>query len=135
VLLFFVVVAPLNSQKQDREKDSAQLQHIALPSTYRRIEVFQLSTSFRAATRIVSLPLEAQIPDGHLLVKNRFAGVNASDINFSKGRYFTGNSSLPFPAGFEAVGSVVAVGKGVDGEPPLASFLNNENVCCAAWSH
>lgn len=47
-----------------------------------------------------------------------YAGVNASDVNFSSGRYFSGKnqdltSSLPFDVGFEAVGIIAAVGESV----------------------
>ena len=55
------------------------------------------------------------------------AGVNASDVNFTSGRYFgikEATRRLPFPAGFEAVGAVAAVGPGVSGE----HFSNND--CC-----
>ncbi|KAI8532824.1 hypothetical protein RHMOL_Rhmol11G0244600 [Rhododendron molle] len=54
----------------------------------------------------------------HVLVKIIYAGVNASDVNFSSGRYFSGNnndldSRLPYDAGFEAVGIIAAVGDSV----------------------
>ena len=49
-----------------------------------------------------------------------WAGVNASDVNFTAGRYFgsikESESRLPFDAGFEAVGVIAAVGEGVPGE-------------------
>ena len=48
------------------------------------------------------------------------AGVNASDVNYSSGRYFGSPEEsaklLPFDAGFEAVGVVAAVGPNVTGE-------------------
>lgn len=48
-----------------------------------------------------------------------WAGINASDINFTAGRYFgsvkESEKRLPFNAGFEAVGIVAAVGEGVSG--------------------
>ncbi|PWA79250.1 Alcohol dehydrogenase, C-terminal [Artemisia annua] len=55
---------------------------------------------------------------GHVLLKIIYAGVNASDVNFSSGSYFSGSkkeisSRLPFDAGFEGVGLVAAVGDGV----------------------
>ena len=54
---------------------------------------------------------------GEVLIERRYTGVNASDVNFSAGRYFGGAkqaaSKLPFDAGFESVGVVAAVGGGV----------------------
>lgn len=44
--------------------------------------------------------------------RRAYAGINASDVNYSAGRYFgstaTAEAKLPFPAGFEAVGAVAA---------------------------
>lgn len=56
---------------------------------------------------------------GQVVVRRAFAGVNASDVNFTSGRYFGSPEEsaklLPFDAGFEAVGVVAAVGPGVKG--------------------
>ncbi len=53
-------------------------------------------------------------------MRRAYAGVNASDVNFTSGRYFgspeQSAKQLPFYAGFEAVGVVAAVGEGVKGE-------------------
>jgi NADPH:quinone reductase-like Zn-dependent oxidoreductase len=47
------------------------------------------------------------------------AGINASDVNYTAGRYFGGGvaaeKKLPFDAGFESVGVVAALGPGVSG--------------------
>lgn len=47
-----------------------------------------------------------------VIVRNRFLGINASDINFTAGRY---NPSLqpPFDAGFEGLGIIEQVGSNV----------------------
>ncbi len=88
-----------------------------------------MSTDFRAATRIVSepLPVVGALPPGRVLVRRAFAGVNASDVNYTAGRYFGSSAAaearLPFDAGFEAVGVVAAVGAGVAGAP----------LPCLAW--
>ncbi|XP_068951072.1 prostaglandin reductase 3 isoform X2 [Petaurus breviceps papuanus] len=74
-----------------------------------KLVVTQLSPNFREA---VTLLRDSPVPlpgDGDLLVRNRFVGVNASDINFSAGRYNT-SVKLPFDAGFEGIGEVVALG-------------------------
>ncbi|KAL9327452.1 hypothetical protein ACSQ67_008097 [Phaseolus vulgaris] len=80
--------------------------------------VHTLTHNFRNATSIVRTPLKLPIKPKHVLVKIIYAGVNASDVNFSSGRYFGGNnndtaSRLPFDAGFEAVGIIAAVGDSV----------------------
>ena len=79
----------------------------------------RLSTNFREATRIVRQPLQLAAPKGAVLMRRVWAGINASDINFTAGRYFGSvqetQKRLPFNAGFEAVGVVAAVGPGVTG--------------------
>lgn len=55
-------------------------------SSTRVIEVHRLSTDFRAATRIVRRPLPAALPAGSVLIRRLYAGINASDVNFSAGR-------------------------------------------------
>lgn len=79
----------------------------------------RLSTDFREATRITQQPLQLTAPKGSVLMRRVWAGVNASDINYTAGRYFgsvqESERRLPFYAGFEAVGVVAAVGQGVTG--------------------
>ncbi|XP_021625824.1 prostaglandin reductase-3 isoform X2 [Manihot esculenta] len=92
--------------------------NLQLPQSFEKIVVHALSHNFRNATSIVRTPLQLPIEPHQVLVKVVYAGVNASDVNFSSGRYFTGNnkdvgSRLPFDAGFEAVGIVAALGKSV----------------------
>lgn len=69
---------------------------------------------------MLSAALPSSIPAGHVLIRVAYAGVNASDVNFSAGRYQASiaeaQASLPFDAGFEAVGAVAAVGPQVTGE-------------------
>ncbi|XP_021731736.1 prostaglandin reductase-3-like [Chenopodium quinoa] len=91
---------------------------LKLPQSFEKIVVHTLNHNFRAATRIQRTPLGLPIKQHHVLVKILYAGVNASDVNFSSGRYFSGNSrdlagKLPFDAGFEAVGIIAAVGDSV----------------------
>ncbi|XP_072460185.1 prostaglandin reductase 3 isoform X5 [Notamacropus eugenii] len=74
-----------------------------------KLVVTQLSPNFKEA---VTLLRDCPVPlpgDGDLLVRNRFVGVNASDINFSAGRY-DASLKLPFDLGFEGIGEVVALG-------------------------
>lgn len=89
-----------------------------LPQSFEKVIVHTLSHKFRNATRIVSMPLRLPIKPHHVLVKIIYAGVNASDVNFSSGRYFSGKDkdegpNLPFDAGFEGVGIIAAVGDSV----------------------
>lgn len=56
-------------------------------SSTRVVEVQRLSTDFRAATRVVQRALPASLPPGSVLIRRLFAGVNASDVNYSAGRW------------------------------------------------
>jgi NADPH:quinone reductase-like Zn-dependent oxidoreductase len=94
-----------------------------VPDAYRRVVVHRLTSDFAAATRIVSAPTPAP-KRGEVLIERRWTGVNASDVNFTAGRYFGGAKKaaalLPFDAGFESVGVVAALGPGVaDAHPEL----------------
>ena len=103
----------------------------------------RLSNDFREATRVVSQALPSSIPAGHVLLRLAFAGVNASDVNFSSGRYHASveqaQASLPFDAGFEAVGAVAAVGPQVSGTPhaplPESCLLPFGNMRCRPKFH
>jgi len=75
---------------------------------YRKLVATSFSTKFREVVKIQSLPIP--VPgQGQLLVRNRFLGINASDINFTAGRYDP-RAKLPLDLGFESVGEVAAVG-------------------------
>lgn len=81
-----------------------------LPATYRKLIATHHSRDFRAVARIVDVPLPAPGPF-EVVIKNLFAGVNASDVNIAAGVYLS--STLPFDLGVEAVGEVVARGEKV----------------------
>ncbi|VVB00619.1 unnamed protein product [Arabis nemorensis] len=87
-----------------------------LPQSFEKTIVHTLSHNFRNATRIVRAPLKLPIGPHQVLLKILYAGVNASDVNFSSGRYFSQNDGpkLPFDAGFEGVGLIAAVGEAVE---------------------
>jgi hypothetical protein len=61
-----------------------------LPPAFRKIVVEKLSTNFREATKVHSVKLDTAIPSTSVIVKNAFAGINASDINFTAGLYLPG---------------------------------------------
>ncbi|MEE6464646.1 hypothetical protein FKM82_006316 [Ascaphus truei] len=81
----------------------------SIPSFMKKLVVTKLSPDFRQA---VTLLPSAPVPvpgDGDLLIRNRFVGINASDVNYSSGRY-DHSVRPPFDAGFEGIGEVVALG-------------------------
>ncbi|KAL2917089.1 hypothetical protein HK105_203153 [Polyrhizophydium stewartii] len=86
-----------------------------LPETYRKYVVHTLSSDFRQATRLETHQLKdliAKLGPKLVVVRNKHLGINASDINFTSGRYDT-RVKPPFDCGFEALGEVVATGPGV----------------------
>jgi NADPH-dependent curcumin reductase CurA len=83
---------------------------MSLPDKFRKLEVINPGPDFRKATRIVEVDVPRLQPD-EILVRNRYAGVNASDPVFSSGGY--GHTQTPFDIGIESAGEVVAVGSGV----------------------
>ncbi|XP_006346421.1 uncharacterized protein [Solanum tuberosum] len=91
---------------------------LQIPHSFEKVVVHTLSHNFRSATRIVRTELRLPLKADHVLLKVIYAGVNASDVNFSSGRYFSGNgkditSLLPLDSGFEAVGIIAAIGDAV----------------------
>ncbi|KAJ3676992.1 hypothetical protein LUZ60_002716 [Juncus effusus] len=93
--------------------------NINIPNSFEKIVVHTLSHNFRNATKIIRTQLKLPIDPNFALVKVLYAGVNASDVNFSSGSYFGGkgkeaSARLPFDAGFEAVGIVASVGNAVN---------------------
>nr|XP_033785336.1 prostaglandin reductase 3 [Geotrypetes seraphini] len=81
----------------------------AIPATMKKLVVTKLSPNFRQA---VTLQAGVPVPvpgDGDLLVRNRFVGINASDINYTSGRYDP-SVKPPFDVGFEGIGEVVGLG-------------------------
>lgn len=80
-----------------------------IPATYRKLVVHTRTQKFREATQITKSDLPGPAPD-QLLVKTSYVGVNASDINFTAGRYSGWAQQLPSGCGFEGLGVVVSVG-------------------------
>ena len=87
----------------------------------RKLVVKTLTSNFREAIEVQSCALP-KLDEKHVLIRNRVVGVNASDVNYSAGKYSPGTPP-PFDAGFEAIGEVVAVGKKV------SSALIGQAVC------
>eukprot|EP01087_Luapelamoeba_hula_P008622 TRINITY_DN2169_c0_g1_i1.p1 TRINITY_DN2169_c0_g1~~TRINITY_DN2169_c0_g1_i1.p1 ORF type:complete len:362 (-),score=53.49 TRINITY_DN2169_c0_g1_i1:67-1110(-) len=81
-------------------------------ATFNKLVVHTLGNDFRSATRVESVPIPTDPPaPKHVRVRVHYAGVNASDINFTNGKYAPGTKP-PFDCGFEAVAQVIAVGEG-----------------------
>lgn len=80
----------------------------SIPSSMKKLVVTKLSQDFRSAVSLQTVPVPTP-GDEDLLVKNRFVGINASDINYSAGRYDP-SVRPPFDAGFEGLGEVVGLG-------------------------
>ena len=75
----------------------------------RKLVVHTLTPKFREGTRIVRVPAPPAIGPSDVLVRMHWAGINASDVNASAGRYRPGVQP-PFDIGFEGVGLVEGVG-------------------------
>ncbi|MCB9450773.1 MAG: zinc-binding dehydrogenase [Anaerolineaceae bacterium] len=82
-----------------------------LPKTYRKVVAARFTNDFQEAAEIVEVPMP-QPATNEILVRNRYAGVNATDVNISAGSY-TPHAQPPLDLGAEAVGEVVAVGEDV----------------------
>ncbi|XP_072317073.1 prostaglandin reductase 3-like [Eucyclogobius newberryi] len=80
----------------------------AIPGAMKKLVVTELSPRFREAVALqtVAVPTPG---NEELLVRNRFVGINASDINYSAGRYDP-TVKPPFDAGFEGIGEVIGLG-------------------------
>jgi len=82
-----------------------------MSGTYRKLVAQQYTRDFRSAGEVIEVPVPTPGP-GQLLMKNKYGGVNASDVNISGGVYFS-DGVFPFDLGCESIGEVVAVGDGV----------------------
>ncbi|AEV86389.1 NADPH:quinone reductase [Actinoplanes sp. SE50] len=65
---------------------------------------------------IADAPIPSPGP-GELLIKVSAAGINFVDCSYARGT-FAGGPAVPYVAGIEAAGAVVALGPGVTGPPP-----------------
>lgn len=74
---------------------------------------------FRQSTHIETCPYPTSIKPTEVVVRNVFAGINASDINFTAGTYKKGVQP-PFDCGFESIGRIVQCGEGVAAKYGLA---------------
>ncbi len=80
---------------------------LSMPVSFKKVVITQETHVFRRAARVVEVPasvLEAEAAAGKVIVKNLYCGINASDVNFSAGKY---GLHPPMDAGFEGCGLVV----------------------------
>ncbi|CEP13821.1 hypothetical protein [Parasitella parasitica] len=85
------------------------------PKNFRKLQAFEVGNDFSKVTKIVSVnynDLIQNLKHNNVIVKNFYVGINASDINFTNGKYIP-DIKPPFDVGFEALGEIVAVGAGV----------------------
>ncbi|KAF6251901.1 subtilase family-domain-containing protein [Scenedesmus sp. NREL 46B-D3] len=100
-----------------------------LPKSYSKLQVAKLSVNFAEAVQRVQAPtpLPEQLPAGHVLVRRLFVGINASDVNYTSGRYHgsaaAAKAALPYDAGFESVGIVVAAAPDAAAALPVGSAV------------
>ncbi|CAD2219559.1 NADPH2:quinone reductase [Angomonas deanei] len=84
-----------------------------MSKTYKQIIAHTISPDFRNSVKIVQTAFPDALHQNEVLLKNIFVGINASDVNFVNGKYKP-DVQAPFAVGFEAVGEVVEVHKGID---------------------
>jgi len=78
-----------------------------MSTTYKKIVAHKISSDFRAITTVEQAILPSPKPD-EIVIRNYYLGINASDINYTNGRYT--RVKPPFDTGLESMGKVVAVG-------------------------
>ncbi|KAG1122140.1 hypothetical protein G6F42_011759 [Rhizopus arrhizus] len=91
---------------------------MSAPTTFRKIQALEIGNDFNKVTKVVSVnykDLIQNLKPNSVVVKNFYVGVNASDINYTNGKYTPGIKP-PFDVGFEALGEIVAVGSNVSKE-------------------
>ena len=82
----------------------------SVPKLSRKLVGISISQRFREAVKIQTVDTPSPGP-GELLVRSRYVGINASDINWTAGRYAP-RLQPPFDTGLEGLGEVVQTGGG-----------------------
>lgn len=105
-----------------------------IPDEAQKIVVHDFSPDFIRATRVARYPVVRHPPPGTILVRNKYVGINASDVNFSSGLYQKmgaqpSDQKLPFDCGFEFCGICAATAPDVlnisVGEPVAAMLFGS----------
>lgn len=96
-----------------------------MSDTYKKLVATSFSTDFREAAEVVEAPIP-EPASNEVVIKNKYAAVNATDVNITAGRYEP-DAELPLDLGVEAAGVVVEVGTGVshftEGDAVITSTL------------
>lgn len=98
---------------------------MAANKIHKKLVAVSLSQKFQEAVKLKFVKVPTPGP-GQLLVRNKYAGVNASDINWTAGRYIPGIQP-PFDTGFEGMGKVVSVGEDCGSYRPGDAVCYMEN--------
>lgn len=80
-------------------------------AAFKKIIASTLTTDFRKACEIITCKAGV-LKATEVLVKARYAGINATDINYVAGRYLP-NTPPPLDTGLEGVGEIVDVGSDI----------------------
>ncbi|KXS12818.1 NAD(P)-binding protein [Gonapodya prolifera JEL478] len=85
-----------------------------LPATFKKLVLHRLSNDFKKSTRVEigktqELVDLLKVNPSWIVLRNLYAGVNASDVAYSNGRYNPGRKP-PYECGLEGIGEVVAIG-------------------------
>lgn len=60
------------------------------PTTFRKLQAFEVGNDFSKVTKVISVAyndLIQNLKPNSVIVKNFYVGINASDINFTNGKY------------------------------------------------
>ena len=69
------------------------LKRSSTPATFRKIQAIEIGNDFTKVTRVVTAnysDLINNLKPGHVVVKNLYVGINASDVNYTNGKYIPG---------------------------------------------
>ena len=70
-----------------------QCSSIVQPSTFKKYQAIEIGNDFRKVTRLVTVNYEdlvAKLKPHQVIVKTLHLGINASDVNFTNGKYIPG---------------------------------------------
>lgn len=79
---------------------------------YHKVQVVEKGKDFERCTKVNAYPIPDHVDPGYVLVHNRYAGVNATDLNATQNLYGP-QYTVPYDFGLEALGEVALVGEGV----------------------
>ncbi|KAI7860909.1 putative oxidoreductase [Circinella umbellata] len=91
---------------------------MSTPTTFKKVQAIEIGNDFTKVTRVIETKyndLTKNLKPHHIIVKNLYLGINASDVNYTNAKYVP-NIKPPFDVGFEALGQIVQVGSAVPKE-------------------